>query len=142
VGSGAGFAIKRLSLLTPCLGVLMLVHSLLFGAVVNVSVLKVVSWVVVVLTLLSAWQGLAAEQHLALFDQLQWGLIWPRLFPVFSHRGRGMDRSFINYSRGVTVGSCGVISAGALINSDVQAGGVYGGVPACNLHIAGQKFGL
>lgn len=82
VGNGAGFAVKRISLLTLYLGVLMLVHSWLFSVVVDVSVLKVVSWVVVVLTLLSAWQGLAAEQRVALFDQLQWGLIWLMLLSL------------------------------------------------------------
>lgn len=81
-GSGAGFSIKRLSLLTLCLGVLMLLHSLLFSAVVDVSVLKVVSWVVVVLTLLSAWQGLGPAQRIALFGQLQWGLIWLMLLSL------------------------------------------------------------
>lgn len=76
VSSGASFSVKRMNMLTLCLGLFLLIHSLLFSAVVDVSVLKLVSWVVVVLTLLSAWQGLDAEQRTALFDQLQWVLIW------------------------------------------------------------------
>lgn len=93
--SGTGYSIKRLSYLTLCLGMLLLVHSLLFSAVVDVSVLKVVSWVVVVLTLLSAWQGLAAEQRVALFDQLQWGLIWLLLLslPLLAIPGIGYLRN-------------------------------------------------
>lgn len=82
VGSGGRFSIKRLNLLTLCLGVLLLIHSLLFSSVVDVSVLKIVSWTVVVLTLLSAWQGLAVTQRAALFDQLQWGLIWLMLLSL------------------------------------------------------------
>lgn len=82
VGNDTGFPLKRLSLFTVCLGVLMLLHSILFSAVVDVSVLKVVSWVVVVLTLLSAWQGLAAAQRVALFDQLLLGLIWLMLLSL------------------------------------------------------------
>ena len=82
VSRGAGVSIKKLNLLTLCLGVLLLVHSLLFSAVVDVSVLKVVAWVVVMLTLLSAWQGLTVAQRVALFDQLQWGLIWLMLLSL------------------------------------------------------------
>lgn len=74
VGNKGPF-IKSLSLKTWFLGVLLLAHSLLFSAVVDVSVLKVVSWAVVILTLLSAWQGLPVERRLVLFDQLQWGLV-------------------------------------------------------------------
>jgi len=61
---------------TLFLGLFMLIHSLLFSAVVDVSVLKVLSWTVVVLTLLSAWQGLASSDCVALFDQLLLWLIW------------------------------------------------------------------
>ena len=43
MGSGAGFSIKRLSLFTLCSDVLILIHSLLFIAVVHISVLNVVS---------------------------------------------------------------------------------------------------
>jgi hypothetical protein len=73
--SGSTYPINSLSLLTFCLGVLMLFHSLLFSFVVDVSILKVVSWVMVVVTLLSAWQGLEAAQRAALFNQLQVGLV-------------------------------------------------------------------
>lgn len=74
--------VNKLSLFTLLLGALMLVHSLLFSAVMDISVLKVVSWMAVVLTLLSAWQSLPAAQLTALFDQLQWGLIWLMLLSL------------------------------------------------------------
>ena len=75
VSSSKGFTVNSLSLLTLCLGILMLIHSLLFSAVADVSVLKVVAWVLSVMTLLSAWQGLAVAQREALFLQMQWGLV-------------------------------------------------------------------
>lgn len=65
---------KSLSLTTWLLGVLLLVHSLLFSVVVDVSVLKVISWVLVVVTLISAWQGLSIHARATLFEQLQLGL--------------------------------------------------------------------
>jgi hypothetical protein len=71
-----------LSFLTLCLGILMLVHSWLFSAVVDVSVLKIFSWVTVVLTLLSAWGALATDQRFALFNQLQRGLVWLMLLSL------------------------------------------------------------
>jgi hypothetical protein len=125
VGNGAGFSIKRLSLLTLSLGVLMLVHSLLFSAVVDVSVLKVVSWVVLVLTLLSAWQGLAAEQCTALFDQLQWGLIWLLLLSLpllaipsigYLRNGTGFQ-GLLNHPQafGPTVALVGVLVGGRVL---------------------------
>lgn len=75
MGSGERLSVNKISFITFCLSVLMLLHSLLFSAVVEVSVLKVFSWVVVVLTLLSAWQGLGVIQRSVLFNQLQWGLM-------------------------------------------------------------------
>jgi hypothetical protein len=76
VSSAAGLPNSSVSGFTLFLGVFMLMHSLLFSAVGDVSVLKVLSWMVVVLTLLSAWQGLAPAQRIALFDQLLSWLIW------------------------------------------------------------------
>lgn len=40
---------------------------------------------------------------------------------------------------GVTVGRCGVVAAGALVNRDVKPGCVFGGVPAREIKIFGQK---
>ena len=124
-GTGERFSIKRLSFLTMCLGVLLLVHSLLFSAVVDVSVLKVVSWVMVVLTLLSAWQGLAAPQRVALFDQLQWGLVWLLLLslPLLLIPGIGYLRNgtgfqgLLNHPQafGPTVALVGVLVGGRVM---------------------------
>lgn len=124
-GSGSGFRIKRLSLLTLCLGVFILIHTLLFSIVVDVSILKAVSWVVVVLTLLSAWQGLPAAQRGALFDQLQWGLVLLLLLslPLLAIPGVGYLRNgsgfqgFLNHPQafGPTVALVGVMLGGRVM---------------------------
>lgn len=131
VGNGVGFFIKRLSFLTLCVGLFMLIHSLLFSAVVDVSVFKVVSWVAVVLTLLSAWQGLSAAQRRALFDQLQWGLVWLLLLslPLLAIPGVGYLRNgsgfqgFLNHPQafGPTVALVGVLVGGRVIGASKPA---------------------
>lgn len=131
LASGSGFSIKKLSLLTLYLGLFMLVHSLLFSAVVDVSVLKVVSWAVVVLTLLSAWQGLAAEQRLALLDQLHWGLVWLLLLsvPLLAIPGIGYFRNgtgfqgLLNHPQafGPTVALVGVLVGGRMLGDQKPA---------------------
>jgi hypothetical protein len=73
--SGQGGAVKKLSVLTFLLGILLLAHSALFSAYVDVSVLKVLSWVIVTLTLLSAWQGLRIDERVRMYAQLQGGLV-------------------------------------------------------------------
>lgn len=125
VVSGGGASINRLSFITVCLGLMLLIHSLLFSAVMDVSVLKVVSWVVVVLTLLSAWQGLATTQRLALFDQLQWGLVWLLLLslPLLAIPGIGYLRNgtgfqgMLNHPQafGPTVALVGVLVGGRIL---------------------------
>lgn len=131
LASGVGFSIKRPSLLTAYLGLLMLVHSLLFSAVVDVSVLKVLSWAVVVLTLLSAWQGLAPEQRLKLFDQLHWGLVWLLLLslPLLAIPGIGYLRNgtgfqgLLNHPQafGPTVALVAVLVGGRLLGAQKPA---------------------
>lgn len=82
LSSGKTFSLGKLSKYTLGLSLIMLLHSILFSAVVDVSVLKVTSWMVVILTLLFAWQGLTTKQHSALFKQLEWVLIWLILFSL------------------------------------------------------------
>ncbi|MDA8631248.1 O-antigen ligase family protein [Litoricolaceae bacterium] len=52
-----------------------LMHSLLVSPVVDVSVLKLTSWLIVFLTLLSAWGGLIPEARTRLANQLFWALV-------------------------------------------------------------------
>jgi hypothetical protein len=68
-------SINRLSFLTMLFGAFLALHSLMFSSIVDVSLLKSISWVVVLLTLLSAWQNMAADARIALFSQIYRGLI-------------------------------------------------------------------
>jgi hypothetical protein len=65
---------KQIMLLTVALGVFFLGHSLLFSAMPDVSILKVISWTVTVATLFAAWGGLSEEQSGQLIRQLFAGL--------------------------------------------------------------------
>ena len=56
--------------MTFFLGLFLVLHSLLFSPVVDVSVLKATSWMVVMVTLIAAWGGLADEVRSRLVDQV------------------------------------------------------------------------
>lgn len=60
---------------TLLLGVFLVIHSFLFSPLVDVSVLKAVSWTVAMATLVAAWTGLAADERDSLVRQLFTGLI-------------------------------------------------------------------
>lgn len=53
---------SRFMALTIFLGMFFVVHALVLSAVPDVSILKAVSWLVTVTTLISAWRGLTSEQ--------------------------------------------------------------------------------
>jgi len=59
---------------TGILGVFLIFHSLYFSAIVDVSLLKALSWTVVVATLFAAWAGLDDEARSTLERQLFGGL--------------------------------------------------------------------
>jgi hypothetical protein len=73
-GTSKGAVVKKLNVLTFFLGVFLVLHSVLFSAFVDVSVLKALVWATVTLTLLSAWQGLRMDDRIALYSELQGGL--------------------------------------------------------------------
>lgn len=123
--SNSIFTIRKINLFTLCLGFFLLVHSFLFSAVVDVSILKVVSWVIVILTLLSAWQGLVIEQRRELFNQLRgWlaGLVLLSLpFLVipsigYARNGTGFQ-GLLNHPQafGPTVALVGVLVGGRVL---------------------------
>ncbi|HEY1070151.1 MAG TPA: O-antigen ligase family protein [Thermomonas sp.] len=70
-----GVPVNRLVLVTILLGTGIVAHASLFSAVRDVSVLKAVSWMVAVATLLSAWSGLGDEARQRLERQLFGGLV-------------------------------------------------------------------
>ena len=120
-----GVTIKKMSFYTLLLGAFMLIHSLLFSSVVDVSVLKVLAWVVVVVTLLSAWQGLPKKQRMVLFEQLQWVLIGLLLLSLpllaipdigFARNGSGFQ-GLLNHPQvfGSTVALVGAMVGGKLL---------------------------
>lgn len=65
---------KRIILSTIVLGIVLLAHSLLFSAVPDVSILKVISWTITATTLFAAWGGLSQAQSSQLIRQLFAGL--------------------------------------------------------------------
>jgi hypothetical protein len=73
-GKGS-FTVSPPVFFTMALGVLLIIHSLYFSPMVDVSVLKALSWTVVVATLLSAWSGLNDDARARLERQLFGGLI-------------------------------------------------------------------
>lgn len=60
---------------TVFLGLFLIVHSLLFSPIVDVSALKALSWTLAMATLVSAWSGLSPGERLQVEHQLFWGLV-------------------------------------------------------------------
>lgn len=125
------FHVKRVNLYTLLVGIFLLFHSILFSAMRDVSVLKAVSWMVVVLTLLSAWQGLPSCHRLVLFRQVQNFLIllimvsMPLLgIPNIGYRVNGAGyQGFLNHPQafGLTVALVGVLVGGRILRESRPA---------------------
>ncbi|HLS55019.1 MAG TPA: hypothetical protein VK052_03035 [Zeimonas sp.] len=64
----------RVTTMTLLLGLFFVVHAVLFSPVVDVSVLKAVSWTLAMATLIAAWTGLNEEGRAALADRIFGGL--------------------------------------------------------------------
>ena len=72
----SGMGRVSLPIITTLLfGVFIFFHSCLMSTVVEVSVLKATVWMVALLTLLSAWEGLSVERRRRLHTQLIWLLM-------------------------------------------------------------------
>ena len=70
-----GVKVRRVTLITALLGLFFFVHSLLFSPMVDVSVLKSVSWTVAMATLIAAWLSLREEERSAVADSIYIGLV-------------------------------------------------------------------
>jgi len=68
-------SVSLVVLATLCLGVFLLIHSILFSQVSDVSILKSVLWVTVMVVLLVAWRGLSDLEHDRLQRQLFGALV-------------------------------------------------------------------
>ena len=73
--SQGSLTVSPLVFSTMALGVFLIFHSLYFSQMTDVSILKALSWTVVVATLLSAWSGLDDDERAHLEHQLFGGLI-------------------------------------------------------------------
>ena len=119
--------ITTFNLTTLFMGIFILLHSLLFSAVLEISILKVTSWVIVVFTLLSAWGGLTNSQRMALFGQLVTGLVWLIVLSIpllalpsigFARNGTGFQ-GLLNHpqSFGPTVALLGALVGGRVMQA-------------------------
>lgn len=67
--------INRATASAAMVGALLVVHSLMFSNVVDVSVLKAVSWCVAVTALLSLWMGMKRDEQRRVTREIYWGMI-------------------------------------------------------------------
>jgi len=67
--------LRPFTLATVLLGLFLIGHSFVISPVVDVSVLKALSWMLVMATLISTWSGLSAWQRDEVSQQLFWGLM-------------------------------------------------------------------
>ncbi|WP_416137214.1 hypothetical protein ACM26W_11940 [Halomonas sp. HK25] len=67
--------VRTFTLFTVCLGGFFVGHSFFISPMVDVSVLKAISWTLVMATLIAAWLGLTEQQHARLSQQLFTGLV-------------------------------------------------------------------
>jgi len=67
--------VQRFTALTMLLGLFLVGHSLLFSPIVDVSVLKAVSWAVAIVTLISCWTGMSPQERDETTRHLFWGLV-------------------------------------------------------------------
>jgi hypothetical protein len=68
-------SISLLVLSALCLGAFLFIHSMLFSQMADVSILKTVVWVTLLVILLSSWRGLSNLEHDRLKRQLFGGLV-------------------------------------------------------------------
>ena len=61
--------------LTLLLGVFLLLHTIIISSFVEISLLKSISWLFAMITLLAAWNGLTRYEHVQLEKQMFSGLI-------------------------------------------------------------------
>lgn len=67
--------LRPFTLGTLLLGLFIVIHSRLFSPMVDVSVLKAISWTLAIATLVSVWRDLSDRQREQLSRELFWGLV-------------------------------------------------------------------
>lgn len=140
VRMGRNFRIGPVNLATLLLGALVLVHSVLFSAMVDVSVLKVVSWTLVMTTLTAAWLGLKAKERETTSRQIFGGLIVVMLLslpllasPLGYLRNETGFQGVLNHPQafGPTMALLGAWAASRMFAEKRPPWLVLGLVPAC-----------
>ena len=118
---------KTLLYFTFGLSALIFLHSLFFSEFVEVSVLKSISWILVIFILLSAWGGLTEEEQCLLFNSLKFWLLYIVVFSLpflaipnigFSVNGTGFQ-GLLNHPQafGLTVSLLCVIVGGQILTT-------------------------
>jgi hypothetical protein len=77
-----GSSVSRLTFATILLGGFFVVHSMLFSPIVDVSILKSISWGLTVVTLFAAWGGLSSHDRYLVASQIFYGLVVVMLFSL------------------------------------------------------------
>lgn len=67
--------INRATASAAMVGGLIVVHSLMFSKVADVSILKAVSWSVTIMTSLSLWMGMSGDEHRKVTKEVYWGMV-------------------------------------------------------------------
>ncbi len=67
--------LRPFTLATILLGLFIILHSMMFSPIVDVSVLKGISWSLVMATSISVWCGLSAREREEVSEQIFWGLV-------------------------------------------------------------------
>lgn len=78
IRSGLGencYTVRRVTMYTFMLGLFIVIHSLLFSSIPDVSILKAVSWTLAMCTLVAAWAGLNANERDDLANKIYYGLV-------------------------------------------------------------------
>lgn len=119
-----GPRVSKTVLATILVGTFIAVHSLFFSQVVDVSLLKTLSWAVVTSTLLSAWGNLSTQEATRLEHRVFGGLTAVALlsvsllpFPVGFLRNSSGFQGLLNHPQafGVSVGLLGTWAAARML---------------------------
>lgn len=123
-GVVSNWRLTRFSLITLGLVAFVIVHSVFFSVMPDVSVLKAIAWGVAIITLVAAWSSFKTGERRAVFEQVYWGLVavivlsLPLLvMPVGYLRNGSGFQGLINNPQafGVMVALVGAISLGRLL---------------------------
>lgn len=71
----SGIHVRSVTMNTMLLGLFLVVHSLFCSSIIDVSILKAVSWTLAMGTLVAAWLGLSPDERDRLSQQIFFGLI-------------------------------------------------------------------